>query len=126
MALNSITQDILKQSIQDYEQLFGKQHVLTLELHLQLANNYTKQNQCQNAEMELQHVVKELQDTRGKDDQSTLEAMYYLGAFYFENKQPEQAKQLFQNCLQGRRRTLGEQHSATLAVASKLEDVENE
>lgn len=123
MAATSLARDQIEQSIQDYEQLFGKQHVLTLHLRFQLAGINALQNRNEDAEQEFSRVLRDFEETRGGDDQLTLETMYHFGAFYLENKKLQQAKTLFRSCFEGRRRTIGAGHPATLHAASKLEEV---
>lgn len=122
MAATSIVRDHVEQSIQDYEQLFGEQHVLTLHLRLQLAGINILQHRNQDAEAEFKRVLGGLEETRGDEDKLTLEAMYHLGVFYLGENKLQQAEAVLSRCLQGRLNTLGPQHPATTTVACKLRE----
>lgn len=120
MAASSLNRDGIEQSIQDYEQLFGKQHVLTLHLRLQLASVYMLEARDKDAETQLTVVLGGFKETRGENDKLTLEVMYHLGVFYLENRKSQRAEMVLRSCVAGRLRALGAEHPATEAAACKL------
>lgn len=120
MAANSISRGRIEQSIHDYEQLFGKQHVLTLHLRLQLASVYMLEGRDQDAEAQLKIALAGFEETRGGNDRLTLEAMYHLGVFYLEHQKLQRAELVLRSCLEGRLRILGVAHPATETAACKL------
>ncbi|OAR01679.1 hypothetical protein LLEC1_02196 [Akanthomyces lecanii] len=120
MTSNSQSRRRIEQSIRDYEQLFGRQHVLTLHLRLQLASVYMLEGRVQDAEGQLNTVLCGFEETRGKNDKLALEAMYHLGIFYLQNQNLKRAERALRSCWEGRLRTLGVEHPATEAAADKL------
>ncbi|RAO73381.1 uncharacterized protein BHQ10_009393 [Talaromyces amestolkiae] len=102
------------QTVRSLEQIFGKDHDLTLQTKHWLAYELYNQKKYKEAEKIFDETVRSLEQTLGKDHEDTLRSKHYLGLTIWNQKKYEEAEKTFDQTVHSREQTLGKDHEDTL------------